>query len=1280
MRFGVQYLVIVVLAAAGCAEDNDKPAEGDLGVDMGRSIDIDGAVPDGGGGEDDGAVIDPDEGIDPDDGVPPDMAPPTPDMLPPDVFVPPPDMFVGTDIQDCQGACDRYAQCDRLGEIFGDEGNCLATCERVSRDGRPDVWFDCLEIEACNLINRCPRPEVEPLECPELCGLAGNCEVELPFDDCEGRCGDGGDAFRACGEHLFGECNNDDFVTCLGADVFPACEEMCADAVRCNIIAAETCIPGCIADLFDADPLARLRATQRNQCVARANDEECVAIDLCVFPPDGPPPPDPNGPDPIIVACGALCEAQDTCGVLEGERAACVQGCITSFQGGGNPDIAERLRGSLDCGFTNTCDDLTACLDAASPRGECEGHCASLLGCDLGGEEGCVEACVEVWPRNRYEAFRTCVADAGDDCEGMAECSVPLRLPCPEACARLDECGINDDPVACAAICDDAHFADPIVEAERIACFLAAPECANAADVSAFTVQGCTRTPAGAKVCLGFCRALTAECAPDAEETLAECVASCGAGLAGDLGLRFSAAEPCIDALDIDAGCEDLVGCIPVDVNLDCEGYCGSADACGVPRPECAANCADDPLSQLRVLEAQRCLPELEACEDIRECIDPPLRPVDGGPPVNFDPVRFCQQWDDCFFGFGPVTCEQAQAQLFAGGGLAAQGCAQTVLQNEGCGAADGVIAFCLAGGGGEHPIGPECERLCRARGFCDEALDQAACQTECRGQLDRADPDSAGRLAPQLVCAASWSCGDLEPCLAGSEPAAVCERHCGALDGCGIMPDGCAESCDEGFSRDRQFAWRDCVRRAGDDCDAIAACAPPPLLPCDRYCGSLDDCGLGDDRCEQDCDDRHFGEPLQTALEVSCVLSAQECNDPDVLSVGACLADPEAGGTACLGFCRGITECDPQAEGDLIECVNRCVNGFGDIDGLRFAAAQDCLEGLAVDAQCAPVTACLPEELPIDCEGHCGRLDGCRIPAGGDGCLEACQGDPDADVQGCVLDALRVGAGCGGVADCVDFQPARAGIPCSRFCDVRNDCDRDVDAYLCRLDCTPAPEELNVQLGCALVTDCDDLAECLELGADLNEDCADPCAASAACGVYPNEDFCQQACTGQAASPRAREDYIESLGECIDGVVDGDVCDRDAAAECFNPSLCEGTDNVITVPSAGGRVAIDTTGLPDNYNGSCDRGGPEQVVSISIRARAQVTFETVNNMFDTLIWLRSECDVEAAEIDCNDDGGNGLASRISAQLEPGTYFLFVDGFGDANAGTTDLVVTVQPL
>ena len=66
---------------------------------------------------------------------------------------------------------------------------------------------------------------------------------------------------------------------------------------------------------------------------------------------------------------------------------------------------------------------------------------------------------------------------------------------------------------------------------------------------------------------------------------------------------------------------------------------------------------------------------------------------------------------------------------------------------------------------------------------------------------------------------------------------------------------------------------------------------------------------------------------------------------------------------------------------------------------------------------------------------------------------------------------------------------------------------------------------------------------------------------------------------------------------------------------------------------------------------------------------------EIVNADYDPLISLRAECDDPRTELECNDDF-SGLLSRVEARVEPGTYYLFVEGFdGDTGPGTVAISV-----
>ena len=50
---------------------------------------------------------------------------------------------------------------------------------------------------------------------------------------------------------------------------------------------------------------------------------------------------------------------------------------------------------------------------------------------------------------------------------------------------------------------------------------------------------------------------------------------------------------------------------------------------------------------------------------------------------------------------------------------------------------------------------------------------------------------------------------------------------------------------------------------------------------------------------------------------------------------------------------------------------------------------------------------------------------------------------------------------------------------------------------------------------------------------------------------------------------------------------------------------------------------------------------------------------------FDSVLYLRKgDCNDDGAEVRCNDDAGP-KHSRIDAVLDPGMYFVFVDGYGE---------------
>ena len=107
--------------------------------------------------------------------------------------------------------------------------------------------------------------------------------------------------------------------------------------------------------------------------------------------------------------------------------------------------------------------------------------------------------------------------------------------------------------------------------------------------------------------------------------------------------------------------------------------------------------------------------------------------------------------------------------------------------------------------------------------------------------------------------------------------------------------------------------------------------------------------------------------------------------------------------------------------------------------------------------------------------------------------------------------------------------------------------------------------------------------------------------------------------------------------------------------------------------------VSGDTQSGTHTMHGSCASGeAPELVYTLTVERRSQVSVN-VQSSFDGALYLLRECGATQTEIACNDDAGDTSSSRIDTTLEPGNYFVVVDGYG-GNAGAFELSVSRTPL
>ncbi|MGD0674761.1 MAG: hypothetical protein ABSC94_05045 [Polyangiaceae bacterium] len=111
-------------------------------------------------------------------------------------------------------------------------------------------------------------------------------------------------------------------------------------------------------------------------------------------------------------------------------------------------------------------------------------------------------------------------------------------------------------------------------------------------------------------------------------------------------------------------------------------------------------------------------------------------------------------------------------------------------------------------------------------------------------------------------------------------------------------------------------------------------------------------------------------------------------------------------------------------------------------------------------------------------------------------------------------------------------------------------------------------------------------------------------------------------------------------------------------------------------IPLAPGTVSGSTTHGEHENAGSCGPSDSRELVyELDVIQRERVTIE-VEARFDSVLYVRKDdCSEAGAEVECNDDGPDRTHSRIERVLDPGKYFVFVDGYGH-EAGSFKMTVT----
>ena len=104
-----------------------------------------------------------------------------------------------------------------------------------------------------------------------------------------------------------------------------------------------------------------------------------------------------------------------------------------------------------------------------------------------------------------------------------------------------------------------------------------------------------------------------------------------------------------------------------------------------------------------------------------------------------------------------------------------------------------------------------------------------------------------------------------------------------------------------------------------------------------------------------------------------------------------------------------------------------------------------------------------------------------------------------------------------------------------------------------------------------------------------------------------------------------------------------------------------------------------DTTGASNQTQGECAQGdAPERVYRLVVEERAQFSI-ALQSSFDGSLYVLRQCGDIQTMLDCNDDAGDTAHSQLNTTLDPGTYFVVVDGYGSAS-GAYELLVNTTTL
>ena len=195
---------------------------------------------------------------------------------------------------------------------------------------------------------------------------------------------------------------------------------------------------------------------------------------------------------------------------------------------------------------------------------------------------------------------------------------------------------------------------------------------------------------------------------------------------------------------------------------------------------------------------------------------------------------------------------------------------------------------------------------------------------------------------------------------------------------------------------------------------------------------------------------------------------------------------------------------------------------------------------------------------------------------------------------------------------------------------------------------------------------------------------CIDDAADDRACGLNLRGSQTRICFLGRWGS----FDDCEDPDECSDGAQEVEAC-GEGGAGLAERTCVDGrwgdfgaciVDEFCPAPRIArlGQQSGVTSGISQHSSDECGGGGPEQTWRFTAPVEGEYEFNTFGTQWDTVLYVRGDCDRPQASDRCDDDTDN-LQSRVYRQMAIGeTVTVFVDGFGGNHSGAYFLEIDVD--